>query len=80
MNQELSSKVFEEFKEIIEEGLKNNWPRDAKLIILGQILYAVTRDEITNRKPWELEEMLGKREEWEEALTYAIFGKEKDLV
>jgi thiazole synthase len=68
--------VFDEFKELIEQGLHNNMPQEAKLIILGQILYAVTRDELTNQQGWQLEEMLGGREQWKDALSYAIFGNE----
>lgn len=68
--------VFEEFQELIERGLKNNMPKEAKLIILGQILYAVTRDELTNQEGWQLEELLGGREQWKDALSYAIFGNE----
>jgi thiazole synthase len=68
--------VFEEFQELIERGLQNNMPQEAKLIILGQILYAVTRDELTNQEGWQLEEMLGGREQWKDALSYAIFGNE----
>lgn len=67
--------IFETFKERIEHGQGNNMPRDAKLIFLGQILYAVTRNELTNKEAWELEEMLGNREEWEEGLSYTIFGE-----
>ena len=67
--------IFEIFKERIKKGQINNMPRDAKLILLGQILYAVTRNELTNQEAWELEEMLGNREEWEEGLSYAIFGE-----
>lgn len=67
--------VFEEFKETIEQGLANEMPRDAKLILLGQILYAVTRDELTNQEAWQLEEMLGGREQWEKSLGYAVFGQ-----
>src|SRR6476469_9107595 len=66
--------VFNEFEEIIQRGLKNNMPRDAKLITVGQILYAVTRDELTNKEGWQLEAMLGGRKNWEEALEYSIFG------
>lgn len=65
---------FSEFKEIVECGLKNNMPRDAKLITLGQILYAVTRDDLTIKEGWQLEEMMGGRKQWEEALEYSIFG------
>jgi thiazole synthase len=68
--------VFEEFKELIERGLQNNMPQEAKLIILGQILYAVTRDELTNQEGWQLEDLLGGREQWKDALGYAIFGNE----
>ena len=68
--------VFEEFKQLIERGLQNNMPPEAKLIILGQILYAVTRDELTNQEGWQLEELLGGREQWKDALNYAIFWNE----
>ncbi|HAT14675.1 MAG TPA: thiazole synthase, partial [Microcoleaceae bacterium UBA11344] len=66
--------VFNEFEEVIQTGLKNNMPRDAKLITVGQIIYAVTRDELTNKEGWRLEEMLGGRTQWEDALEYSIFG------
>ncbi|MEG4009576.1 thiazole synthase [Microcoleus sp. Pol11C1] len=69
--------VFQEFEEIVNSGIKNNMPRDARLIIVGEILYAVTRDELTNKEGWLLENMLGGREEWEKGLEYAIFGDPK---
>ncbi|MEG4851881.1 thiazole synthase [Microcoleus sp. B5-D4] len=69
--------VFQEFEEIVNNGIKNNMPRDARLIIVGEILYAVTRDELTNKEGWLLENMLGGREEWEKGLEYAIFGDPK---
>ena len=34
-----------------------------------------TRNELTNQEAWGLEEMLGNREEWENDLSYAIFGE-----
>ncbi len=64
--------AFNEFKEIIQTGLKNNMPRDAKLITVGQIIHAVTRDELTNKEGWLLEEMMGGRTEWEDALEFSI--------
>jgi thiazole synthase len=72
--------TFENFKDRIERSKINKIPRDAKLIILGQILYAVTRNELSEKQGWELEEMLGGREEWEDALAYAIFGEAKENV
>jgi len=70
--------VFQEFEEIVNSGIKNNMPRDARLIIVGEILYAVTKDELTNKEGWLLENMLGGREEWEKGLEYAIFGDPKE--
>jgi thiazole synthase len=69
--------VFQEFEEIVNSGIKNNMPRDARLILVGEILYAVTRDELSNKEGWLLENMLGGREEWEKGLEYAIFGDSK---
>ncbi|MBA3924026.1 MAG: hypothetical protein H0X31_20950 [Nostocaceae cyanobacterium] len=65
---------FKEFKEIIEIGLQNNMPRDAKLIMVGQILNAVACNQLTIEEGQKLEEIMGGRKEWEEALGYAIFG------
>jgi thiazole synthase len=67
--------IFEDFQDLINRGQQNNMTRDAKLIILGQILYAVTRNELTNQQAWKLEEMLGNRQDWEADLAYVIFGE-----
>ena len=67
--------IFEDFQDMINRGQQNNMTRDAKLIILGQILYAVTRNELTNQQAWKLEEMLGNRQDWEADLAYVIFGE-----
>ena len=66
--------TLKDFEEIIERGLQNNMPYDAKLIIMGQIIYAVTPDELSIEEGWELENMLGGREQWEQAFEYAILG------
>ncbi len=49
-------------------------PRDAKLIILGQILNSVTRSELSTKQAYKLEDMIGGREQFSEALSYTIFG------
>jgi len=66
--------VFSSYKELIETGLANNMPRDAKLIILGQILNSVARSELSRKQAYKLEDMIGGREQFSEALSYAIFG------
>ena len=71
----MTTSIFENFQDLINRGQQNNMTRDAKLIILGQILYAVTRNELNNDQAWKLEEMLGGREQWEDDLAYAIFGE-----
>jgi thiazole synthase len=67
--------VFEDFKQRIEAAVKRNMPRDAKLVVLGQISYAVIRDEITHRQADELKRMMGNPVEWEDAMEWAIFGE-----
>ena len=66
--------VFNEFEEAIQTGLKNNMPRDAKLITIGQILYAVTRDELTNEEGWKLEEMMGGEHSGKRHLSTAFLA------
>lgn len=72
--------TFKDFEEIIQRGLQNNMPRDANLIILGQIIYAVTRNELSIEEGWQLEKMLGGREQWEQAIEYAILGDIQESV
>lgn len=71
---------FKDFEEIIQQGLQNNMPRYAKLIILGHIIYAVTRNELSLEEGWQLEKMLGGREQWEQAIEYAILGDVQESV
>jgi len=66
--------VFSSYKELIETGLANNMPRDAKLVILGQLLNSVARGELGRQEAYELEDMMGGREQFSEALSFAIFG------
>jgi len=66
--------VFSSYKELIETGLASNMPRDAKLTILGQILNSVARSELSRKQAYKLEDMIGGREQFSEALSYAIFG------
>ena len=66
--------VFEDFKEKIESAVSKGMPRDAKLIVLGQISYAVIRNEITHRQAEELKQLMGNPDEWESAMEWAVFG------
>jgi len=66
--------MFEDFKEIIDTGIKNSISRDAKLIIVGRISYAVERAELTLKEAEELENMLGGRSQWQDAYELAIAG------
>jgi len=66
--------MFEDFKEIIDIAIKNSIDRDAKLIIVGRISYAVERAELTLKEAEELENMLGDPKQWQEAFQMAIAG------
>ncbi len=58
----LSLEIFLDMKERIETGLANNFPTQSRLIMLGQISYAVGRGDITINQGRELEELLGLKE------------------
>jgi thiazole synthase len=67
--------VFQGFKEQIEIGLQNNIPRDARLVIIGQLKYAAEREDLTSNEYFALKNMLGKPEEFQEATQLATFGE-----
>lgn len=50
--------IFNSFKERIQLGIKNNIPLESRLIILGEIIYASERQDITPKQARELEEFL----------------------
>jgi hypothetical protein len=67
-------KRFEDFKEIIELAQKNSLPIEAKLIIVGRISYASEIDELSLDEAKELENMLGGRNQWQDAFEMALSG------
>jgi hypothetical protein len=67
-------KRFEDFKEIIELAQKNSFPIEAKLIIVGRISYASEIDELSLDEAKELENMLGGRNQWQDAFEMALSG------
>jgi thiazole synthase len=68
--------VFQGFKEQIEGALeKSNIPREARLVIIGQLLYASERGDITDNEYRKLKDMLGKPEEFREILQLAHYGE-----
>lgn len=54
--------TFEDIKERIEIGLSNNFPAQARLIILGEIFCSVTHRHITIKQGRELEALLGLKD------------------
>jgi hypothetical protein len=56
--------MYESLKEIVEMAIQNKATRDAILIIVGRISYAVERRELTLREARKLEDMLGGRSQW----------------
>lgn len=59
---DLSLAIFLDMKDRIETGITNNFPTQSRLIMLGQISYAVGRGDITINQGRELEELLGLQE------------------
>ena len=70
--------IFNSFLERIQLGRQNNIPYESRLIILGEIIYATERQDLTPSQARELEEMLNLTEK---VLNYplvkeqAIFGE-----
>lgn len=50
--------IFNSFKERIVLGLKNQIPIESRLIILGELIYATERQDLTPKQARELEELL----------------------
>ncbi|PSF36311.1 hypothetical protein C7H19_13490 [Aphanothece hegewaldii CCALA 016] len=50
--------MFNSFKEKINLGWQNQIPLEAKLILLGEVIYATERQDLTPKQARELEELL----------------------
>ncbi|MDF5726969.1 MAG: hypothetical protein PUP92_02775 [Rhizonema sp. PD38] len=70
--------LFDSFKQRIMQGLKNRIPVESKLIILGEIIYAVERRDLIPKQARELEELLDIQnavEDYAAIREKAIFGE-----
>ncbi len=71
--------AFNNFEYIIKEGLKNNMPEMSKILILGQMHYAMGRGDLTIRQVEELEAMLGySLNNYKRELEYALAGSSEE--
>lgn len=71
-------KNFNSIKERIELGIKNNIPVESKLIMLGEIVYATERQDLTPKEARELEALLNLEEsigDYKIIRELAIFGE-----
>jgi hypothetical protein len=69
-------RVFNNFKYTIELGLKNQMPIESKLILLGQIHYAMERQDLTIKEVEALENLLGiGLKNYQREMEYAVFGE-----
>ncbi len=70
--------LFNSFKERIELGIKNNIPVEARLIVLGELIYAAERKDLTPKQARELEALLRLSEilkNYQAIREQAIFGE-----
>ena len=79
-------KIFNSIKERIDLGIKNNLPVESRLIMLGEIVYATERQDLTPKQAQELEALLKLDESignYSTVRELAIFGElvsvERDL-
>jgi thiazole synthase len=69
-------RVFNNFQYTIELGLKNQMPIESKLILLGQIHYAMERQDLTIKEVEALENLLGiGLKNYQKEMEYAVFGE-----
>ncbi|MFB2876572.1 hypothetical protein [Floridanema aerugineum] len=71
-------KNFNNIKQRIELGIKNNIPVESKLIMLGEIVYATERQDLTPKEARELEALLNLEEsikDYKIIRELAIFGE-----
>ncbi len=71
----MSQVRFSDFAEIIDTALRNQISRDAKLILVGRISYALEIGELSFAESHQLEEKLGGRQQWQEAYEIALSGE-----
>jgi thiazole synthase len=64
-----------DFAEIIDLALQNQISRDAKLILVGRISYALEIGELSFTEAHQLEEKLSGRQQWQEAYEIALSGE-----
>jgi hypothetical protein len=65
---------FTDFAQIIDVALQNHIDRDATLILVGRISYALEIGELSFTEAHQLEEKLGGRQQWQEAYEMALSG------
>lgn len=69
-------RVFNNFKYTINKGLQNGMPLESKLILLGQMHYAMERGDITIKEVEQLEELLGVGvKNYQREMEFAVFGE-----
>lgn len=70
--------IFHSFRERINLGIKNNIPVEARLIMLGELIYATERKDLTPKQARELETLLRLSEilkNYDAIREQAIFGE-----
>lgn len=71
--------VFNDFEYTIKEGIKNQMPLESKLIIVGQMHYAMERGDLTIKEVEKLEKVLGVGiKNYRKEMEYAVFGYSED--
>ncbi len=71
-------RVYNNLKHTIERGLERSMPEKAKLILLGQMHYAMIRGDLTIKEVERLEALLGRGlEDERRAMSYALFGDDE---
>ena len=71
-------KYFKDLKGIIEQAQANNAPQESELVLLGQVLYAQMRGDLTIDESLKLEEMLDLPGNAQQIIEFAMFGDDDE--
>jgi hypothetical protein len=69
---------FEDLKETIERGRANDMPREAHLMLHGQVLYAAVRGDLTKEEVDRLEALLNLPDDSFRLEEFALFGHDDE--
>lgn len=75
----MSKKYFEDLSETVERARERDLlTEDVRLTLLGQVLYASVRGDLTAEETERLQKQIGEPENWRQVMDVALFGDDEE--